>query len=213
MSATPRDLVGIGASAGGIPVLRRLLDGLPADLPATVFITLHRSPSETSSLVQVLGRGARLCVKEPDDGEAFEHGRVYIAPADHHMVVSDRLVFRQRTPKYHHTRPAIDPMFASLAASHGRRVIGVLLSGNLSDGVEGLLAIKARRGISLVQEPGEAPFPSMPRDAILYDHVDLVFETDVFDRLLEQLVRGVSVEHAAQRLAPRVRRSTRLPST
>jgi two-component system chemotaxis response regulator CheB len=207
MSPTPRDLIGIGASAGGVRALAQVLDHLPSDLPATLFVTLHRGPNPGSSLVEVLGRAARLPVCEPSDGERLAHGRVYLAPADHHMVIAGERVFRERTAKHHHARPAVDPMFASLAAAHGQRVIGVLLTGCLDDGVDGLVAIKARHGLSLVQDPGEAQFPSMPRNAILRDHVDVVFELEVLHQLLDALIEGATIETAIDRIGPRVWRS------
>src|SRR6185312_8903325 len=96
------------------------------------------------------------------------------------------------------------PMLASLAAAHGRRVIGVVLTGCLDDGVQGLVAVKAHDGLSLVQDPREAEFPSMPQSALLRDHVDVVFELGVLHRLLGTLIEGATVATTIRRLAPRV---------
>ena len=207
MSPTARDLIGIGASAGGVRALVQVLDQLPCDLPATVFITLHRAPLPDSALVQVLGRAARLPVCEPVDGELFARGRVYLAPVDHHMVIAGEHIFCERTAKHHHSRPAVDPMLASLAAAHGRRVIGVVLTGCLDDGVQGLVAVKAHDGLSLVQDPREAMFPSMPQAALLRDHVDVVFELAALHPLLDALIAGATVDAAVQRLGPHAWRS------
>lgn len=207
MSPKARDLVGIGASAGGVRALAQVLDQIPCDLPASLFVTLHRAPRPGSALAEVLGRAARLPVCEPTDGEILARGHVYLAPADHHMVIAGEHIFCERTAKQHHSRPAVDPMFASLAAAHGQRVIGVLLTGNLDDGVDGLVAIKAHDGLSLVQDPREAMFPSMPLNAILRDHVDLVFELCVLHQVLDALIDGATVDATVRRLAPHVWRS------
>lgn len=196
---TPRDLIGIGASAGGVLLLRALLARLPADLPAAVFVTLHRSPLGPSILAEVLGHNAALPVLEPADGDAHQPGHVYVAPRDLHMTVHDGQIRLDRGPRQHHTRPAIDPLFSSLAG-HGARVAGVLLSGNLSDGVAGLVAIKGAGGLSLVQDPFEAEFPSMPQKALFYDHVDLVFHIDAAPALLTRLARGQSPQSAMRGL-------------
>ena len=194
MSGQVRDLVAIGASAGGVEALRYLLGRLPVALPATVFVTVHRPPASASGLAAVLGRAATLPVREPADRERFRPRTIYLAPSDHHMVVCKDRLHRLRTPKQHHTRPAIDPMMTSLAEAYGARVIGVLLTGNLSDGVAGLVAIKAADGLSLVQDPEEAVFSSMPRNALLYDHVDLVFRLEVAHAIITALVRGETIE-------------------
>ncbi len=198
MSEQARDLVAIGASAGGVEALRSVLGKLPVALPATVFVTIHRPAATPSGLAAVLGRAATLPVREPRHGERFRKRTIYLAPSDHHMIVCDDRLKRLRTPKQHHTRPSIDPMMVSLAEAYGARVIGVLLTGNLSDGVAGLVAIKAANGLSLVQDPREAAFPAMPRNALLYDHVDLVFRLDAVAAIITALVRGETIESVQQ---------------
>jgi two-component system chemotaxis response regulator CheB len=105
-------------------------------------------------------------------------------------VIDGKQILLDRGPKQHHTRPAIDPLFVSASESHSRRTVGVLLSGNLSDGVAGLIAIKARGGLSLVQDPREAEWSSMPWNALRYDDVDMVFQSATLAGLLERLVQG-----------------------
>jgi two-component system chemotaxis response regulator CheB len=167
-----RDFIAIGASAGGVTALIRLLELLPGDLPASLSIVLHRSPFHETQLPLVLGRRAGLTVIEPVDGAPVQRGVVYVAPRDHHMVMHDGVVRLHRGPRQHRTRPAIDPLFLSAAAAYGRRVVGVLLSGMGGDGVSGLIEIKRAGGISLVQSPSEAQFPTMPSRAIKEDDVD-----------------------------------------
>ncbi len=189
-----RDVIAVGASAGGIEALTALLAPLPAKLPAAILIVIHRSPFFEGNLPAVLGRRTAMPVAEPHRGESLVRGRVYVAPRDQHLVVDDGRLTVHRGPKQHHTRPAVDPLFESVAASHANRAVGVLLSGGGDDGVHGLLRIKAAGGVSLVQDPREALHPSMPRSAILYDHVDAVLPLAEMAATIEALALGRCVE-------------------
>jgi two-component system, chemotaxis family, protein-glutamate methylesterase/glutaminase len=171
---TRRDIIVVGASAGGVETLINLLAGLPRDLPAAMGIVLHRSPFFESRLAQVLGRRSELPVIEPEDGQVFEASCVYVAPRDLHMVLDRGRIVLDRGPKEHRTRPAIDPLFRTAAGLYGPRVVGVLLSGRGADGVSGLTAIKAAGGMSIAQDPQEAAHPTMPNTAIVKDDVDAV---------------------------------------
>jgi two-component system chemotaxis response regulator CheB len=192
-------LIVLGASAGGVPAIQRVLAEMPADVGASVLITIHRHPSAPSELAGVLGRRSVLAVRDGRNGEEIVANRVYLAPPDHHMRVGNGHLVLDRGPKQHHTRPAIDPLFVSAAEHFGRGAIGAILSGNLSDGVEGLIAIKERGGLTLVQDPTEAQYPSMPRNALLYDHVDLVASAREMAPLLAVLARGgASIDDAVK---------------
>jgi len=191
-----RDVIVIGASAGGVEAFSFLLEHLPADLPAAVGMTLHRSPVFPSILPDVLNRNAKLRCCEPKQGAPFAPGHAYVAPPDHHMLVREGLVRIERGPKHHHSRPAIDPLFQSVAVEYGSRVIGVLLTGNLSDGVAGLIAIKNHGGLCLTQDPADAPYPSMPQHALAFDHVDVVFRLRTLPNVLQALVAGERVARA-----------------
>jgi len=193
-----RNVILIGGSQGSIPVLKRLLGDFPAGLHAAVGVTVHRSPTFQSSLADILAAHARIPVVEARDGQLFEQGSVYLAPPDHHMQFRGGAIRLDRGPKQQFVRPAIDVMFTSGATSYGPRVIGVLLTGNLSDGVAGLIHIKQHGGLSLVQEPAEAEAPSMPTNALAYDDVDAVFKLESAASLLAQLVGGVSLEQASR---------------
>jgi two-component system chemotaxis response regulator CheB len=113
---------------------------------------------------------------------------VYVAPPDFHLTFSSGMIVLNHGPKENHARPAIDVMFRSAAQNFGPRVIGVVLTGNLTDGVEGLKAIKSHGGLSLTQEPAEAQAPSMPLHALVYDHVDIVFRLASAGEVLSKLV-------------------------
>lgn len=183
-----RDVVVLGASAGGVEALSELLTALPGDFPAIIALALHRSPTLPSLLLQVLGRHAALSVVEPQDGERPEQSVVYVAPADRHMLIRSGVFRLDRTAKYHHSRPAVDPLFESAALEFGPRVIGVILTGNLSDGVAGLIAIHKHGGVCLAQDSDEAAFPSMPLSALRQDHVNYVFRQAELPALLTSLV-------------------------
>src|SRR5262245_53778443 len=169
-----RDIVTIGASAGGVEALIGLFEKLPAGLPAAIAVVIHRHATHASQLVDVLDRRALLPVLEPADGQPIEHRHIYLAPRDYHLLMEPSVFRLDAGPKRHRTRPAVDPLFESAAATFGPRVVGLLLSGGGSDGVEGLIAISKAGGVSLAQDPAEARNPSMPTHAICEDDVDAV---------------------------------------
>jgi len=195
-----RDMIVIGASAGGVQALRRLFGRLPADLAATVGVVLHRSPFAESMLAEVLQRSSRLPVSEPKHAERFAKGKIYLAPRDHHLIVEDGRLLLTRGPKEHYTRPAVDPLFRSAAKSWGPRVIGVVLTGSGDDGVSGLIAVKTAGGMSLVQDPAEAVHDSMPETAIEQDHVDGILTLDELADALPRLVAGGSLPSQSRRV-------------
>ena len=190
-----RDIVTIGASAGGIQPLGVLLSKLPADLPACIAVVIHRPRSYEGRLVSVLGRRTVLDVVEPADGDPVRPGRVYLAPPDLHLTFADPEHFRlSREPVQHRHRPAVDSLFRSAAEVFGARTVGVLLSGSGSDGVRGLRAIKHRGGASIVQDPDEARFPGMPTRAIELNHVDAALRVEQIAGALLRLVEGDPIE-------------------
>src|SRR5262249_40921942 len=115
-----RDIVVVGASAGGVAALTELFAALPPDLPATIGVVLHRGTSP-SDLAEVLGRKSHLPVIEPDNHSPMKHGIIYLAPPDQHLLFNGSGVMVQRGPKEHSTRPAIDPLFRSAAETYGER--------------------------------------------------------------------------------------------
>lgn len=208
-----RTMITIGASAGGVEALRTLFSKLPIDLPATVVAVIHRSATHVSALGAVLGRGALIRVTEAVDGETIESGRVYMAPADAHLVIEPGRLRLHRGPRVHFTRPAVDPLFTSAAAAYGPRVVGVLLSGGGDDGVSGLIAIKAAGGLSLVQHPAEALVSSMPLNAIAFDGVDAILPLDLIATTLVTLATGGVVEYPRETEAPPSRGQQRLAAS
>jgi two-component system, chemotaxis family, protein-glutamate methylesterase/glutaminase len=188
-----RDVIVVGASAGGIRAVMRLLARLPAALPAFMGVVIHRSAESKSSWSEVLGQSTKLRVVEPRDGDALIKGTVYVAPADCHMTFEQERVILRRGAKEHHTRPAVDPLFNSAALAYRRRVVGVILTGGGHDGMQGLQSITRAGGLSLVQKPSEAQDAAMPEYAIAHDHVRAALPVDEIGDALVLLAQGRAV--------------------
>ena len=171
-SAIGHDIVVIGGSAGAVEPLVGLVSKLPSDLPVALFVVVHRSAESPARLAQVLRREGGFEAMEAVDGLPIEHGSLYVAPPDRHMLVEEHRVRVVKGPKENRHRPAIDPLFRSAAWAFGSRVVGVLLSGGLNDGTSGLWAIQSCGGTTIVQDPADSRFPSMPRSALESTDVD-----------------------------------------
>jgi two-component system chemotaxis response regulator CheB len=184
-----QDIIVVGASAGGVEALSRLVADLPEDLPAAVFIVLHMAPHTGTALPRILARQTKLPVGHPLDGEPIQQNRVYVAVPDHHLVVGEGTVRVTNGPKENGHRPAVDILFRTAAAAYGPRVAGVVLSGTRDDGTDGLRAIHARGGRVIVQDPAEALFPGMPQSALAGDHPDWVVPVGQMGALLAELAR------------------------
>jgi two-component system, chemotaxis family, protein-glutamate methylesterase/glutaminase len=182
-----RDIIVIGASAGGSEAIIQLCSSLPEDFPAAVFIVWHLGKESTGYFPKMISKKSKLPAKNADDGEPITPGSIYVAPPGKHMVLEDGIIRTVHGPKENRVRPAIDPLFRSAAFHYGSRVIGMILSGMLNDGTSGLWAIKQRGGIAIVQHPDEAPFPGMPEEAIKNVEVDHILHIKKMGLLLEKL--------------------------
>jgi two-component system chemotaxis response regulator CheB len=185
-----RDIVVIGGSAGGIQALMELLRCLPGDFPGALLVVVHIPPYSASQLPQLLNRASPLPAAHARHGETIEPGRVYIAPPNRHLLVRNDWVELSHGPRENHARPAIDPLFRSAARAYGPRVAGVVLSGALYDGSMGLMAIKTRGGVAIVQDPTEAAVESMPRSALERVATDHVLPVAAIAAVLTDLARG-----------------------
>lgn len=161
----------IGASKGGLHALRDLLGQLPSDLCAAVFVTMHIG-NHDSALASILAKNTALKVSFAVHEEPIRNGHVYVAPPDRHLLVDRGSIRLSRSAKENHARPAIDPMFRSAAIAYKSRAVGIILTGQLDDGIVGLQAVKVYGGTALVQDPKTAEAPSMPENAIRYVDVD-----------------------------------------
>jgi two-component system chemotaxis response regulator CheB len=209
---TTRDLIVIGASAGGVEALHTLVRTVPPDLPAAVFVVIHTAADAPGLLAKLLDRASQLPVAYGVHGEPIRHSRVYVAPPNQHLLISDGAVVLSRGPRENRSRPAVDPLFRSAAKAYGNRVIGVVLSGYLDDGARGLLVIKKLGGLAVVQDPKDALYTGMPCSALEHvavDHVLPVAEmAELFTRLTrEPLAEGASLLTPQEELVPEGPRS------
>jgi two-component system chemotaxis response regulator CheB len=167
-----RNIIVIGASAGGFDALKKLIAHLPSELDASIFIVWHMSPDVQGILPTVLNKVNNLYAAHAEDKEPIKPNRIYVAKPDWHLLIEKGRVRVTHGPKENRFRPAVDPLFRSAAYAYGPRVIGVILSGALNDGTAGLWAVKLYGGTAIVQDPKEAEFDSMPQSAISAVKVD-----------------------------------------
>lgn len=185
------DIIAIGASAGGVEALRDIAARLPGNLQAAVLVVIHISPESSGLLPAILNRSSLWNAIQPEDGTPIEHGNIYIAPPDHHMVVEpgDRIRIISG-PRHNRHRPAIDPLFRSVARFYGPRAIGMILTGFLADGSSGLAMIKNAGGIAIVQDPNDAMVPSMPRRALEQVDPDYCLPLSEIPAILSSIIKG-----------------------
>ena len=154
----------MGASWGGLDVLREILGSLPGDFGAAVVIAQHRSPeSHRDAFRNLLGAATRLHVREADDKDELRAGTVYVAAPDYHLLVEDHTLALSTDEPVLYARPSIDVLFTSAAEAYRERCVGVLLTGANADGARGLARIVELGGSAVVQDPATAVRDEMPR--------------------------------------------------
>ena len=183
-------MIAIGASAGSLAALQRLVNELPSDLPAAVLVVVHLQRTAPSHLAKILGRASRLPVSTAEHGEPIVPGQIRVAPPDQHLLVDDGRINLSRGPLENGFRPAVDPLFRSAAAVYGRRLAAVVLSGSRDDGSAGLVTVRRHGGVAIVQDPWEAQFPDMPRNALESDDPQYVEGAVRIGQTLTRLARG-----------------------
>lgn len=180
-------IIAVGASAGGVDALSELVASLPADLPAAVLVVLHQEAGFASRLPELLSARGPLRATHAIHGEPILRGRIYVAPPDNHLAVRPGYLNVVRGPKENNHRPSVDVLFRTASASYGPAVIGAVLTGFLDCGTAGLLSIKARGGLAVVQDPADAKAPQMPRSAIAHVAIDHVAPLRAIGPLLAKL--------------------------
>ena len=170
------EIVVIGTSLGGLDALSCLLAGLPKNFPCAVVVAQHRHKDPNNALCSILQQYSPLPLTEAEDKQEIQPRRVYLAPADYHLLVEAGHFALSTEAPVTHARPSIDVLFESAADAYGDRVIGVILTGASRDGVWGLLKIKAHGGLAIVQDPETAESRIMPEAAIASVEVDWILQ-------------------------------------
>jgi two-component system, chemotaxis family, protein-glutamate methylesterase/glutaminase len=191
-----RDILVMGASAGGVETLGELMSGLPAEFPAAIFVVLHLLPTAHSVLPEILDRAGPLPAGAATRGDDIERGRIYVAPPDRHLLLMPDGVRLTRGPRENGHRPALDPLFRSAARAFRERVIGIVLSGSLDDGTAGLRLVKRMGGTTVAQDPEDALYPGMPASAVANEAADYVVSVENMPGLLCDLVDAPIEIHA-----------------
>jgi two-component system chemotaxis response regulator CheB len=187
-SGTVTNVIVVGASAGGVPALTNFVAALPERLDAVVFIVLHSSAHAPRLLADVLARKSALPVRYAVDNEPIVAGEIRVAVPDCHLLLEPGFMRVVHGPKENLSRPSADPLFRSAAWSFGPAVIGIIMSGMLSDGTAGLWAVKSCGGTTIVQDPGDAIYPDMPRNAIQSVPIDHCVPSSDIGGLVARLV-------------------------
>ena len=169
------NVVVIGGSAGSLDVLLNVFPNLENIDSIVIILILHRRNSDDNVLEELLRMKSGLKVREIEDKTPIKAGRIYVAPADYHLLIETRLEFAlDVSEKVHYSRPSIDVAFESAADVFGEKLTAILLSGANSDGTEGLITVKSRKGIAIIQSPETAEVPYMPTHALKNLEADYV---------------------------------------
>jgi two-component system chemotaxis response regulator CheB len=184
------DIIAVGASSGGVAALQQVVSHFPRDLPASVFVVLHVSLEGRSILPEILTKAGALPARHPENGCPVERRCIYVAPPGYDLtVLRHRIVLGRGAPGSRH-HPGIDALFRSVAGEFGKRVVGVVLSGSLADGAAGLVAIKQRGGMAIVEDPATAQYRGMPDSALASVEADFVLPIGEIGPKLVELATG-----------------------
>lgn len=183
-------VVVIGVSTGGVSALKKILGELPADFPIPILVVTHITPDSNDGLALLLDSLCAIRVKEADELESITPGTVYLAPANYHLLVErGGIMALSVDPPVNFARPSVDVLFGSAAEVYGSELIGVILTGAGNDGSKGLLSLKERGGVAIVQDPDDAEIDAMPRNALQLLKADYVVTLQQVSTLLKTLVK------------------------
>lgn len=185
------ELIVIGASWGGLSALESVLGGLPEDFATPIVIAQHRAvDSGAGMLSAALGRRAGRDVCEAGDKDPVDRGKVYVAPADYHLLVEPDGFALSTEGVVHYARPSIDVLFDSAADVYADRLAAVVLTGANDDGAYGAMRVRRRGGVTIAQDPATAERPEMPRAAIATGAIDQVLPLEEIGPALVALSHG-----------------------
>lgn len=195
-------LVVIGSDMGGPKALNTILKDLPADFPVPIVVIQHFPKFYTHALAQKLRKNSKLSVREAVDGVELMPGTVWLAPGGHHCEIQQNgnrsFLKVHRGPRENESRPSIDVLFRSAARIHGSRVMGVILSGNGSDGLAGAKVIQDKGGVILVQDPGSAMVDDLPLSVIREGEIDNYYPAE---QIANELVKHIAITRKSKKTA------------
>jgi len=183
------DIIVIGSSAGGVKALKTLVKSFSINIEASIFVVQHVSPHAQSLLPEILTSAGPLKAAHAVDGEIIEKAKIYIAPPDHHMIISEGRILVKKGPRENRFRPSIDALMRSAAYEYGERVIGIVLTGMLDDGTSGLWSVNRLGGITIIQNPEDALYPDMPRNVLEFVDVSYNVPLSEIGMIVNDLVR------------------------
>jgi two-component system chemotaxis response regulator CheB len=185
------EVVAIGASAGGVEALSRLLPELPTNFGPAVLVVVHVRPDSPSLLAELFAARCPLPVIEPNDKERIVGGTIYVAPPGYHMQVEpDETIALSIDPPVRFSRPSVDVLFESAAHTYYDALLGIVLSGANDDGARGLEVIRRAGGHCWAQDPETAPSDAMPRGAIARGGVHEILTLEAMAARLRGLAGG-----------------------
>ena len=190
-------VVVMGVSTGGPTTLLDILPKLPADLPAPVALVQHMPPTFTASFAKRLDEECAIAVKEAEQNEPLLPGHVYLAPGGYQMTITASLLGRglvthlSDRPKGLQFCPSVDVLFESVAEGHGRRIVGVLLTGMGSDGARGMVQIRKAGGITIAESEETAIVFGMPREAIAMGGAEFVAPSTKIAEQIQSALRRI----------------------
>jgi len=189
------EVIAIATSAGGLKALSQVLSALPPDFLPAIVVVQHLDPRHRSLMADILGRRSTLPVKQAEENDKLQPGKVYIAPPNKHLLVNpDGSLSLTQSELVHFVRPSADLLFESVAGSFKNRAIAVVLTGTGSDGSMGVRAIKKMGGTVLAQDESSSEFYGMPNAAIQTGCVDFVLSLSEIPSALITLVKTGEVD-------------------
>ena len=175
----------IGVSSGGMNAMKVMFSLLPKDFNTPVIIVQHIGAHSDNLWVRLLNEKSNLPIKEADEKEKIENGKVYIAPPNYHLLIEKDRTFSLTVDKHvNYSRPSIDVLFESAAEVYAGKLIGVILTGSNNDGTNGIKRVKECGGLTIIQDPDTAESAFMPKSAIAAIKPDYVLSLEGITELL-----------------------------
>jgi two-component system chemotaxis response regulator CheB len=182
----------MGASSGGMNALKLLFSALPVDFSIPIIIVQHISPRSDNHWIKLLNNNSKLYLKEADEKENIEQGKVYIAPPNYHLMIESNKTFSLTIDeRVNYSRPSIDVLFESAAEAYKNKLIGVILTGSNNDGTKGIKRIKEYGGLIIAQDPETAESSYMPASAIAAIQPDYILALENIIELLIKLDKPI----------------------